>query len=260
MITFLLLLSIRDRFRGMKMRFVVWAAIAVSSAALITTISRTAILACLSVSGLALFAFNRWNAAAKLVIIGSIMLTAMAMALTPVDTWLTFVPVAVAERFQHSSEEFAYRLAIWFDTWNMFADHPMTGIGLGSFQSYLIETQPTVFNYYGIGDAAGVAYIPDQPENGYLKILYEGGIAGSMATLLIAGDALRRAIAIIGDNDANSDARTEGIAALAGLVTFAVTFVTLFTVSDTRIAGIFAFFLAVVWHRSLQRAHVMTKA
>jgi O-antigen ligase len=260
MITFLLLLSIRGRFNGMRMRFVVWAAIVAGLAALVTTISRSAILACLLVSGLALFAFNRWNAAAKLVIIGSMMLVVIGIALTPMETWLNIVPATVAARFATLGADFEWRRDVWFDTWDMFADHPITGIGLGSFAPYLMETRPTVFNYYGIGEAEGVVYIPNQPENGYLTILYEGGIAGSIAALLVVGDALRRAIVVIAGNEANSDARTEGIAALAGLITFGATFVTLFTVSDGRIAAIFAFLLAVIWHRSLQRANVTPKA
>jgi O-antigen ligase len=211
-------------------------------------------LACLSVSGLALFAFNRWNAAAKLVAAGGMALLAMLAALTPAETWLNVLPAAVAERFLQSRAEFDDRLFIWSDTWDTFADHPLAGIGLGSFQSYLAKTRPGVFNYYGIGEAAGVEYIPDQPESGYLKILYEGGIIGSLAALLVAGDALRRAVTVVVAGDhTDPDARTEAIAALAALTTFAVTFVTLFTVSDGRIAGILAFFLAVIWHRSLQR-------
>lgn len=260
MITFLLLLSVRGRFRGTKMRFVVWAAIGAGLAALVTTISRSAILACLSVSGLALFAFNRWNAAAKLVTAGSMVLVAAGMALTPIETWLSIAPATVSERFLTMRVDLEHRIDIWFDTWDMFADHPITGIGMGSFRPYLVATQPTVFNYYDLGTAAGVTYIPDQPESGYFKILYEGGIAGSIAVLLLVGDAVRRAFDVIAGNNADSDARTEGIAALAGLVTFGVTFVTLFTMTDPRITGIFAFLLAVIWHRSLQRAQLTLKA
>lgn len=253
-ITFLLLLSVRGRFRGMKMRFVVWAAIAVGLAALVTTISRAAIVACLLVSAMALFTFNKWNAAAKLVLIGSTMLVAMAAALTPLETWLDILPAAITQRFSDTSGSLDVRLTIWFDTWYMFADHPLTGIGLGSFQSYLIASHPGVFNFYGFGTTEGISYVPDQPENGYLKILYEGGIAGSIAALLVAGDALRRAIAVVTSRHADPDARTEAIAALAGLIVFGATFVTLFTVSDERVAAILAFFLAVIWHRSLARA------
>jgi O-antigen ligase len=182
------------------------------------------------------------------------------MALMPAETLLNIVPTAVSDRFKTISEDLEFRLNIWFDTWDMFADHPLTGIGLGSFQSYLIETRPTVFNYYGIGTQEGVAYIPDQPESGYLKIFYEGGIVGSIAVLLLAGDALRRALSTITRNHSDSDARTEGIAALAGIMTFGATFVTLFTVNDPRIAAAFAFFLAIIWHRSLEQAQLTPKA
>ena len=260
MIAFLLLLAIRGRFRDARMRLVVWAVIVVGSVGLVTTISRGAILACLFVSGMALFAFNRWNAALKLLIMGSMISAVVIMALIPMETWLEILPAAVAERFQHSRVEFEHRLEIWFDTWNMFADHPLTGIGLGSFQSYLLETRPGVFSYYGIGAAQGIAYVPDQPESGYLKILYEGGIAGSIAALLVAADAIRRALGIIAGGNTNPDARSEAIAALAGLATFAATFLTLFTVSDPRIAALLAFLLAVIWHRSLQRAPITPRA
>jgi O-antigen ligase len=260
MITFLLLLAIRGRFTGTMMRFLVWTAIALSLGALVTTISRTAILACLSVSAMTLFLFNKWNAAAKLLVIGSVMVVAMSMALTPVETWLNILPSTVLDRFMTMRAEVDHRLLIWLDTWDMFADHPVTGIGIASFRPYLIETRPGVFNYYDIGTSEGVAYIPDQPESGYLKILYEGGILGSLAALTVVGDAFRRGIAVIVDKKANPDARTELIAALAALVTFGATFITLFTSADTRIAALFAIFLALILSRSLQHEQLTQKA
>ena len=258
MITFLLLLCIRGRFRDLRMRVAAWAAILVGLAALLTTVSRSAILACLSVSAVALFAFNRWNIAAKLAAAAGIAVIALVAALVPAETWLSMVPAAVTERFLQSRSGFEDRYFIWLDTWNIFVDHPLAGIGLGSFQSHLAESRPGVLNYYGIGEAEGVVYIPDQPESGYLKVLYEGGLAGALAALLVAGDAVRRAIGVAAAGHADPQARTECIAALAALAAFAVTFVTLFTVSDGRIAGIFAFFLAVIWHRSLQAAQAGT--
>ena len=252
LISFLLVLAIRGRFHGGRLRPAVWAAIAIGSLALLATVSRGAILACAVVSATALFAFNRWHLGPKVLVMGSMISAAVIMALIPVETWMEILPRPIAERFQQSREALDHRLEIWFDTWNMFAQHPLTGIGLGSFQSYLVDTRPGVFYYYGIGAAQGTAYIPDQPESGYLKILYEGGIAGSIAALLVAGDAVRRAIGIIAVR--NADARSEGIAALAGLATFAATFITLFTASDPRVAALLAFLLAVIWHRSLQRA------
>jgi O-antigen ligase len=259
-ITFLLLLSIRGRLRGTRLRFLVWAAIAIGLGGLATTISRSAILACLSVSAITLLAFNSWNAAVKLLILAGVMAIAMSMAMMPAATWLRMMPTTVADRFVTLQEDLQIRRNIWFDTWDMFADHPLTGIGPGSFRPYLIETQPTVGDHYGYGAEAGFGYIPDQPESGYLKVLYEGGILGSLAALLLAGDALRRAMVLVVSKHATADARTEGIAALAGIITFGTTFVTLYTPSDPRVAALVAFFLAVIWHRSLQLAQTAPNA
>ena len=259
LITFLLVLSVRGRFHDGKLGFIVWAAIALGLGALVTTISRAAIVACLSVSAIAIFAFNKWSAAVKLLALGGMIAGVMIVALMPTDLWINIIPATVGERFQQMREEWENRPAIWFDTWNMFTDHPLTGIGFSSFRFFLIETRPTDFNYYGIGATEGVVYIPDQPESGYLKILYEGGILGSIAVLLVAGGAIRRAISVIARSDPHSDARSESIAALAGLTTFGMTFVTLFTVSDPRIGAIFSFFLAVIWHRWLQSTQTTQK-
>lgn len=258
-ITFLLLLSVRGRFRGTRMRYLVWAAIAIGLGGLAMTISRSAILACLAVSAITLLAFNSWNGAVKLVILGGVTAAAMSAALVPPSTWLGIMPTTVADRFMTLQKDLETRHQIWFDTWYMFADHPLTGIGPGSFRPYLIETQPTVQDHYGLGALAGTSYVPDQPESGYLKVLYEGGILGTFAALLVAGDALRRVMALVASKHASPDARSESIAALAGIITFGTTFVTLYTASDPRVAALFALLLAVVWHRSLQLAQAAAK-
>ena len=260
MITFLLLLSVRGRFSGMKIRFLVWIAIVASLGALATTISRGAILSCVLVSALALFLFNKWNAVAKLLVLGIVFVVATTAALTPAQTWLSILPKTTLDRFLTMSVEVDSRLSIWSDTWDMFADHPVSGIGIGSFRPYLIDTRPAVFNYYDIGTAAGVAYIPDQPESGYLKILYEGGILGSLAALLVVGDALRRTVVLMADGRRSAHARTEAVAALAGIATFGATFVTLYVSADQRVAALFTIFLAVILHRSLQDPGISQQA
>jgi O-antigen ligase len=260
MIAFLLLLNVRGRFSGMKLRFLVWAAIALSFAALVTTISRTAIMACLSVSAVMFFLFNKWNAVTKMLVMGSMIVLAGSMTMIPIQSWLRILPPTVVDRFAYMEEEFNHRLAIWVDTEDMFTDHPITGIGISSFRPYLMQTRPGVVNYYGIGSAEGVVYIPDQPESGYLKILYEGGILGSLAALTLAFDVVRRALAVVTSKASSADARTEMIAALAALATFGVTFVTLYTVSEERIAALFAIFVAVILSRSLQQERAAQNA
>jgi O-antigen ligase len=257
LITFLLVLAIRGRLRHHpRINAVVWVAILVGVAALPFTIARAALVSCLLVSAVALFAFNAWSAHVKVSIAATFMVALMLMVQTSLELWIDMLPDTISERFAHVEQELQNRIEIWFDTWDMFADHPLTGIGLGSFKPYLLETRPGVYNYYGIGSATGVPYIPDQPENGYLQILYEGGIIGTMAALLVVGDAIRRAFAVVAGAGSDADARTECIAALAALATFAVTFVTLFTVTDPRIGALLVFLLAVIWHRSLRRPQV----
>ena len=254
LVTFLLVLTLRGRFESPKIRAAIWLAIVAGLAALPLTISRGAILACLAMSILALFAFNAWHTHVKVLVAALSVTALLVLTQTSLDLWLDVLPTTIRERFLHMGDEFTSRLFIWFDTWEMFAEQPLTGIGPGSFRSYLLETRPGAYDYYGIGASTGVPYVPDQPESGYFKILYEGGLFGSLAALLVAGDTVRRALAVIADRAAPTTARTECIAALAGLGTFGLTFVTVFTMSDVRLGAVFALLLAVIWHRSLERA------
>jgi len=253
-ITFLLVLTLRGRFEHPRTRAFVWVAIFAGLAALPLTISRSAILACLAVSALASFAFNAWATHLKLAVTALAVAMALIVAQTSLDLWIDVLPTAVRERFLHIDEEFQNRMLIWADTWDMFAEHPLTGIGPGAFREYLLATRPGVLNYYGIGSAVGAGYVPDQPESGYLKVLYEGGVLGTLALLVVLVDTARRALGVVVDRHADSAARTECIAALAGLTTFGVTFVTVFTVNDPRVGALWAWLLAVIWHRSLERS------
>lgn len=250
MIAFLAVLAARDRFPAWPMRLLLWSAVALGIAALFTTIARGAIIACLAVTALSLFAFNRWHPAAKLLAAAVFAAALLGAALAPAEVWLDLLPTDVAVRFARAEEEFRIRMMIWFDTWDMFASHPLTGVGPGAFQSYLLETRPGMSSYYGIGRAEGVQYVPEQPENGYLTILYEGGLVGAAAAFLIAGDALRRAARVLARGQGAPQARTETIAALAGLAAFCITFTTLFTSGDSRIAALLMFLLAVIWRHS----------
>jgi O-antigen ligase len=248
-LSFLLVLAARNRLHGRALRAIVWLTILAGTAGLTMTVSRGAIVAFALVSTTALVAFNRWSAGIKIGLLASTTVAALVLALVPTRSLNELLPAALTERFKYSAEELAIRQMIWFDTADMFTDHPLTGIGPGAFRSYLLMTRPGKTTYYGIGSAAE-AYVPDQPENGYLKVVYEAGIVGSLSLLLLIGDAVRRGIRGVRSHDKESDARTEVIAALCGLSTLAVTFFTLFTVTDSRVAAVFALFLAILVHHS----------
>lgn len=253
LIAFLLVLCVRQRFESTGMRVLLWSAILLAVLALFMTVSRAAILACMLASGASLVLFNRWPAAVKILAVCSFLLIALGLMLTP-NLWLALLPSQLADRLANSQVEFLQRVEIWFDTWDMFANQPLTGIGFGGFQRYLIETRPLVMNYYGIGSETGATYIPDQPESGYFKILYEVGILGTIAALIMLFETLRRAF--IGAVGSTPEIRSELVAALAALLTFCATFATLFTAGDPRILALLAILLAMIWRPSLSQPAV----
>jgi O-antigen ligase len=250
-LAFLLVLSVRQRFEG-RLRLLAWTAILAGIPALLFTVSRSAILSFLLVSTVALVAINRWSAVTKLAICSVLLPVAVFATMMPGE--LTgLLPAGLANRLADSGDDLQSRVDVWLDTWDMFAKQPLTGIGPGGFQQYLLDTRPGQFDYYGIGAATGVTYVPDQPESGWFKILYETGILGSAAVLLLAGATLRRAASGI-VRAADAAARTETVAALAGITTFLVTFTTLFMTGDPRILALLLILLAVIWRSSLAPA------
>jgi O-antigen ligase len=253
LLTFLLVLLLRGRFHQSWLRMLVACAILAGAGALFLTVSRAAILSFLLVSVVALVAANRWPALLKVTGILVFAVLGVSLALMP-DVWMGLLPSSFATRLGSLHEELMIRVGIWMDTWDMFANHPVTGIGFGGFQQYLLDTRPMVTNYYGIGVAEGVPYIPNQPESGYFKILYEGGILGSLAVLILIAATLRRGIAAIASSQVGADERSQVIAAMAGLAAFAITFATLFNTVDPRMLALFAILLAVVWQPSVRQS------
>lgn len=254
LLTFLVVLLVRGRFHGQWLRALAACAILGGAAALFLTVSRAAIMSFLLVSTVALVAANRWPAVLKLMGFLALGLLGVSLVVMP-DLWMALLPSSFSTRLGSSREELLIRVDIWMDTWDMFANHPVTGIGFGGFQQYLLDTRPMVTNYYGIGVAEGVPYIPNQPESGYFKILYEGGIMGSLAVLVLIGATLRRGISAVASRHVGADERSQVIAALAGLAAFAITFATLFNTVDPRLLALFAILLAVVWQPSVRQSN-----
>lgn len=252
LLAFMLVLLVRGRFRARWLRLLVTSAVLAGTAALFLTVSRAAILSFAFVSTVALVATNRWPGALKVTVFLAFALLVASMVTAP-ELWMAALPSSIAARFGDSHEELMIRIGIWLDTWDMFARHPFTGIGFGGFEQYLLDTRPGVTNYYGIGEAEGVPYIPTQPESGYFKILYEGGIVGSLAALVFIGATLARSVSTITSREAGINERTQVIAALAGMLAFAISFATLFNTADPRVLAMLLILLAVAWQPSLQR-------
>ncbi|HEV8692655.1 MAG TPA: O-antigen ligase family protein, partial [Lysobacter sp.] len=218
-VTLLSVMLFRGRFRDYgRTRLFAGLALLVSFAALITTGSRNAIGSTVLITLIAAVIFNSWPWIVK-VIFGT--MVGLMVGLVRLQDVLDLMPAAVAHRFFTAVNSIYERYQIWMDTWDMFASHPLQGIGLGAFRDYLTATRPTTKNFYGIGQSAGVTYVPDQPESGYLKILYEGGILTSLAVLILVVVTLVHAASVLRRGDV--DARSDVIAASTALTVFGVT-------------------------------------
>jgi O-antigen ligase len=259
MLVFLLVLGVRGRFSGRGLRLLLWSAVLIGIPALFVTVSRAALFSFVPICVLSLVLANRWPPALKMFGIALLVVLGAAFMFAP-QSWMSLLPTALGQRVSQSHGEMLSRMAIWKDTWEMFAGHPVTGVGLGGFERYLRDTRPTMFNYYGLGEIEGVAYVPDQPESGYFKVLYESGVLGSIAALVLAGATLRRAVGALFRESTGAEQRTELIAALAGLGVFFTTFITLFTLADPRLLAQLAFLMAVAWRPSIASSNIPARA
>jgi O-antigen ligase len=247
---FLLVFGIRGRFRGTWLQALLWVALLAGVPGLLMTVSRAAMLSFVVVSAMALVLLSNWPAMIRLLGIGA-MVVVMTMVFVSPELLVSLLPDQVAARMADQQADWEFRKTIWFDTWDMFANQPLTGIGFGAFQHYLLDTRPMVFSYYGIGESTGTIYVPDQPESGYFKIFYETGILGSLAALLLIVETLRRAGAGLLRHKTHPHARSEIAASLAGLIALSFTFAAQFTLGDARILMLLLIMMAVIWRHSL---------
>lgn len=258
-LVFLMVIGMRGRCRHRGVRVLLWSAVLLGVPALFVTVSRAALFSFVPLCVLALVLANRWPTPLKLFSIAGLVLLGASFMFAP-QSWMSLLPTTLGARIGQSQAEMANRMQIWMDTWEMFARHPLTGVGPGGFRQYLVDTRPTMSNYYGLGEFEGVAYVPDQPESGYFKVLYESGVLGSVAALILIVATLHRAFRALLRDTATTDERTELIAALAGLGVFASTFVTLFTLADSRLLALMAFMMAVAWRPSIASSNPPARA
>jgi len=74
------------------------------------------------------------------------------------------------------------RLEIWAVAWQVFLDHPLTGIGIGNFQTYYLQHAPP----NALEPAATHAH------NLFVHVLAEAGLLGLLGFLLLWGAVVRK--------------------------------------------------------------------
>ena len=249
---FFTVLLIRGRFASQpRLRWLAVLTVLVSLAALMLTGSRASLVAAVLGLTVGFLLFNGWSGPVKLMSGLVLALVAAAAFQIPASTLGSVLPRSVLARFETLDQSVQDRVKIWFDTWQMIAGHPAQGIGLGSFRPYMADSSLVTRNFYGIGLGGGEIYIPDQPESGYFKILYEGGILGSLASMLVLVATVTRFARVLRSRTLSVDKQSEAIAAMISLAVFAITFVTLFTLSERRIVVLLAVMMALIWAPTL---------
>lgn len=111
-------------------------------------------------------------------------------------------------RFEHASSEFAERANAWRDTWRIFRDFPVAGLGFGGYGQAMLVYQTA---------ARHSIYL--QAHNEYLQVLAEGGLLVAvpvLLTLIVLGVNIRHRLR--GPDDLSTAwLRAGAVAALAGI-------------------------------------------
>lgn len=144
--------------------------------AVIYSLSRGGVLA-LGVQMLALLVVantgrNRWEGARRRAPGGNkLTISAALISVVLLAVWIGYEPIAkrLGAVTQGASEySIVSRTEYWRESWQIFLDHPLAGVGLGAF--------PAVYPAYGRSSVKGERL--EQTHNDYLQLLTDAGLIG----------------------------------------------------------------------------------
>ncbi|WP_316790915.1 O-antigen ligase family protein [Pedobacter frigoris] len=144
----------------------------------------------------------------------------------------------VFQRAENLSEDYLFRKNLWEEALVISQENSLLGIGSGNYQDHI--TRHNQDQYLEIED--GLFLYFDQPENGYLKILVEFGYIGfGVFALMLIIPLLK---AIIGYFRNTFDRKV--IFLMASLLSWAVAFSTVYSISDYRIMIVMAVMIILI--------------
>jgi O-antigen ligase len=234
--TYLVVLASRKTVPQGVSRALLLAAVASAFVGLMFTVSRSGLLAGVGFSFIGFLFSNRFSAALRTMLIALILLAGWMAASAPAFIQ-SALPATLAHRLANLGQGADSRVDIWIDSWHLFVEHPVAGLGPGNYREALMRERPSLRGLHELGE-----YVPDQPENGYLKILFETGAIGAAGVLAFAVALCRNGIA----RAASEEAQSYKLAALFAMLAFSFSFATLFTVSDHRNLMIVVVMIAIM--------------
>ncbi|WP_167505888.1 O-antigen ligase family protein [Desulfosediminicola flagellatus] len=241
-ITFFILLLCRNVPLGKTVSRLVSASLPVSYGALLLTASKNGIIIGLLLPTLSIILFNNNNKLKStflffLLPLFLLMLLVFQNALTTM-----ILKSSAGTRMTEISQSSNIRVNIWHESWLAFQNYGnlVAGVGPGNYQELIMRADPERRN-----DKAEGRYVPDQPESGYLKILYETGLFSLVGLFLFSLGIVRKAAKSFFASEQTVSTNI-AISASFALVAFSFGFVTLFTVTDNKNLMIFVIMYALL--------------
>ncbi len=226
---FLLVLVLRRVPQDKKLKRLIYIALLVTVPALLFTVTRASIYSWAAVVVFSVLWLNKYNAAGKIVLWSAGLFMLLLSAVIGTGAYKDMLPSDLRARIEKSEQHFEGRTDIWKETWYIFNDRPITGIGPGAYQSYLIRTNHAMRTLAQSGHAASV---PNMPENGYLKILYETGVVGFMGLVVFVVSLLLGWFRELLRSKGSVKTMVYAVG-MSGMV-FLASFSTIFTLADAR--------------------------
>lgn len=216
-------------------------AIIAAACGLLLTVSRLAITAgfLLSIMAYIVTANNKVVQRFAVVTILIIVVILISIVIPNTDLGEKLLPESVTMRFKNVDEGRSVRMMIWENSWHIFTDNPVIGIGPGNYQEQLMLDEPKLRDVIKYG-----GFVPSQPESGYLKVLYETGAFGACwLAVVIMLSVIRCMLVLFGRQP--KEERSRAWAVLFGGAAFLITYATLFTTSDARNLMLAVFLVAI---------------
>lgn len=104
------------------------------------------------------------------------------------------LPKSISERFLSAVEDLQNaRIALWINSFPMFLDHPLLGVGLGNL-NYV-----GYYHYGFVSDREAATFLGGHVENTYLSILYTLGLMGFMGFIAIIVKSIKKLLTFVFD-------------------------------------------------------------
>ncbi len=129
----------------------------------------------------------------------AIVVTLLALVLLAPSAWQD----RLAGIGDTENPEIATRLDLWGAGLQMFADQPVTGVGLNSYGASYVEIERTGRTFLGLGSPFDV---PENAHNLYVNTLAEQGLLGMAALLALMIAASRLSFSLRGSGDVRARA------------------------------------------------------